>query len=405
MLSLPENSRVVFELLLFLVILSGFAQTVMKYKLVILVTVFSSLFCGAQTAEELFREKNYQGLIRLEKDSSRLSPRELYMLGYAFFQVENDARAVAFYDKAIDKGLDSAYVHCDKGIALRYSKYYGEAIKEFDIAIKKAPNNQMYRSEKGFAHYYAGDLPKAFDVFLEAQKLPNSVQAPFYMVPRIYQENGELDKALSGFNYALKNISKDNEYYISTLADIGALEYGFTKNYSRSAEAYAIALRLNRKKYELYSGLMKALNAEKRYAAADSVFGQMKKAYARYEFPEADMKYKNVVIDEDEWHGQKISIYRSLVQAREVSDASYKIYVLNKEGDEVERTFMIEKSLPAANEPTFRLCEKNKKTGSHLMYPQGWDAEQVPLGELKTSLALVLDGKMKAGSSSTPKVK
>jgi tetratricopeptide (TPR) repeat protein len=375
----------------------------MKHKLVIFLTVFSFVLCMAQKAENLFRDKNYPELVKLEKDSNNLSPRELYMLGYAFFQLENDSRAVAFYDKAIGKGLDSAYVHCDKGIALRYSKYYGEAIKEFDIAIKKAPHNQMYRSEKGFAHYYAGDLPKAFDVFLEAQKLPNSVQAPFYMVPRIYQENGELDKALAGFNKALKHISKDNEYYVSTLADIGWLEYAYTKNYARSAEAYAVALRLNKRKYDLYSGLMKAWNAGKFYARADSVFDLMKRAYDRMDFSDEEMKYKNVVIDEDEWRGQKLSVYRSLAESKESSDAYYKVYLLNKEGDKAERTFMVEKAASGSGTPVYQLCEKSKKAEVHLIYPQSWDSESVPLEDLKKSVMLVLDGKLKAGASSNGK--
>jgi tetratricopeptide (TPR) repeat protein len=375
----------------------------MRSKLVILLTVFSSVFCMAQKAGDLFRDKNYQELVKLEKDSNNLSSRELYMLGYAFFQLENDARAVAFYDKAISKGLDSAYVHCDKGIALRYSRYYGEAIKEFDMAIKKAPHNQMYRSEKGFAHYYAGDLPKAFDVFLEAQKSPNSVQAPFYMVPRIYQENGELDKALDGFNKALKHISKDNEYYVSTLADIGWLEYAYTKNYARSAEAYAVALQLNKKKYDLYSGLMKALNAEKLYARADSIFDLMKKAYDRMDFSDQEMKFKNVVIDEDEWRGQKLSVYRSLAEPQESPDAYYKVYLLNKEGDKAERTFMVEKSASGSGAAVYQLCEKIKKTGAQLIYPQGWDQESVPLEDLKRLVILVLEGKVKAVASSNGK--
>ena len=96
----------------------------------------------AQTASELFEGKNYEALVKLESKSDKLTPEDLFKVGYAFFQLENDLQAISFYDKAISKGFDSAYVYYFKGIALRYNQQYDASIQAFDIALKKDPSNQ-----------------------------------------------------------------------------------------------------------------------------------------------------------------------------------------------------------------------------------------------------------------------
>ena len=372
----------------------------MRKILTFTLTILLYSFSYGQTATELYNSKNYKELVKLEKNADKLTPAELYMVGFAFFQLENDAKAIVFYDKAISKGLDSAYVHYDKALSLRYSKQYDESIKEFDIAIKKAPTNQMYMSEKGFVYYYSGQLDKALPVFLEAQKLPNDFQAPFYMVPHIYHMNNEFDKALKGFYEALNHISKDNKYYISTLTDIGKLEFTVTKDFLKSAKVYSQAINLDTKNYALYPKLIKAYNGAKEYAKADSIFGLMKVAYNNKELSEDDMKFKNVAIDESEWNGQKVTVYKYLVDPKESLDISYKVYLLTKAGDKVERTFMVEQTIQLPDGAKHLLCEKDKKTGSHITYPYGWKTDTIPLDDLKKAVGLVLDGKMKQGASS-----
>jgi len=353
-----------------------------------------------QTSTELYNSKNYQELVKLEKKADILTPDELYMVGFAFFQLENDAKAIQFYDKAINKGLDSAYVHYQKGLSLRYSKHFEEAITEFNIAIKKQPTNQMFMSEKGFVYYYSGQFDKALLVFLEAQKLPNEIQAPFYMVPHIYQHNMEFDKALKGFYEGLNHISKDNECYISTLTDIGKLEFTVTKDFSKSAKAYLQAINLAPKNYELYPKLIKAYNAEKEYSKADSVFSLMKIAYKNKELSEEEMKYKNIPIDEYDWNGQKVTVYKYLEDPKESLDISYNVYLLTKAGDKIERTFMVEKTIRLPDGVKHLLCEKDKKSGSHITYPYGWHTDTISLEDIKKAMGLVLDGKMKQAASS-----
>lgn len=146
----------------------------MKRTLTIILTVSLYSFLYGQTPTELYNNKNYQELVQLEKKADKLSPDELYMVGFAFFQLENDNKAIEFYDKAISKGLDNGSVHFYKGLSYCYLQKYDEAMKEVEIALKKEPTNQEFMNQKGLIYKYKGEEDKALVIFEQATKLPNT---------------------------------------------------------------------------------------------------------------------------------------------------------------------------------------------------------------------------------------
>jgi len=365
---------------------------------VFIILLYSS--SHGQTATELYDKKNYQELANLETRADKLTPDELYMVGFAFFQLENDNKAIEFYDKAIKSGLDNGSVHFYKGVSFCYLKKYDEALKEVNIALQKEPTNQEFMNQKGQIYRYQGQEDKALEFFVEATKLPNTYGEPFFWIAYIYHGRQEFKKALELYYVALDKVPQHNSYYITTLQSIGQLEYTYTKDYKKSANAYTQAVTLDPKDYQYYPKLIKAYNGAKEYAKADSVFELMKIAYERKELSEDDMRYKNIAIDEYEWNGQRVSVHKCLIDPKESLDISYTVYLLTKAGDKVERTFMVEQTIQLPNGPKHLLCEKVKKTGEHITYPYGWDTDIVPLNDLKKAVGLVLDGEMKKGASS-----
>ena len=363
------------------------------------VILFSSLTYG-QTVKELYIQKNYKELSKLEKDSAQLTPDELYMVGFAFFRLENDTKAIEFYNRSIAKGLDDGSVHFYKGLSLCYLKKYEDALKEVDTAILKEPSNQEIMNQKGLIYKYLGQEDKALEVFEQATRLPNTYGEPFFLVAYIYHGKQEFTKALALYYKASENVPKTNSYYVKTLQSIGQLEYTFTKDYLKSAKAYSQVIQLNPTDYEYYPKLIKAYNAAQEYSKADSIFGLMKTAYNRKELPEEDMEFRNIAIDESEWKRQLLTVYRYLVDPKESLDISYKVYLLSKSDKKIERTFMVEKTSQNPDHIKHLLCEKDKKTATHMTYPYGWTTDYIPLADLKKAVTLVLDGKMKPAASS-----
>ena len=369
----------------------------------IITFTFVILLCTlsfGQTINELYNQKNYKELVKLEKDSTQLTPEELYMVGFAFFRLENDRKAIEFYNRAIAKGLDDGSVHFYKGLSLCYLKNYKDALKEVDMAIQKEPSNQEFMNQKGLIYKYLGQEDKALEVFEQATRLPNTYGEPFFLVAYIYHGKQEFTKALALYYKASENVPKTNSYYVKTLQSIGQLEYTFTKDYLKSAKAYSQVIQLNPTDYEYYPKLIKAYNAAQEYSKADSIFGLMKTAYNRKELPEEDMEFRNIAIDESEWKRQLLTVYRYLVDPKESLDISYKVYLLSKSDKKIERTFMVEKTSQNPDHIKHLLCEKDKKTATHMTYPYGWTTDYIPLADLKKAVTLVLDGKMKPAASS-----
>ena len=370
----------------------------------IIICILTTIFCSfsyGQSVTELYNQRNFQELIKLDNKSDKLTADELYMVGFAFFQTENDSKAIAFYDKAILKGLNNGPVHFYKGLSLRFLKKYEEALKEIEMSLKLEPTNQEFMNEKGMVYYSQKDLDKALEIFEEAKNLPNTFPEPYYWIARIYHEKGDFKKALTAYYEAEKNLTIDNSYYFTTLATIGQLEFTLTKDFRKSAIAYEKAIRLDNENYELYYKLMKSYNSAKEFNKADSIFQIVKEAYKNKKLPKDDMEFKAVSIAQFEWNGQIATIRKSLEDAKETLDITYKVFLQNKEGDKVERRFVVEKTIQFEKYgPNFLLCEQDKKTGGHITYPYGWKEENISAEDLEIAVKLVLDGKMKQGASS-----
>lgn len=362
--------------------------------------IFTALLSASiygQNIAELYNSKDFEALIKLEEKVDTLTGEELYMLGFAFFRLENDTKAVELYNKAIAKGYDNGIIRFYKAVSLTYMKKYDDAVKEIDMALKKEPTNQEYMNQKGKIYNAEGLEEKALDYFEEATRLPNTNGESFFWVAYIYHGKKNLEKALKMYYLAAEKVPRENTYYVATLQSIGQLEYTFTQNYQKSALAYAEAISLEPKNYEVYPKLIKAYNASKEYSKAESVFQLLKTAYKNNEL-DPNMKFKNIGIDEYEWNKQKITVFRSLDDAKKVLDVSYKVYLLNKTGDSVERIFTVEKTIQIEKGLKHFLCEK--KEDSSLTYPHGWKTDDIPLEDLKRAIVLVLDDQMQHTATS-----
>ena len=133
---------------------------------IILTFLFGIL--NAQTVEELYNKRDFKELIKFENKSKELTKEQLYCVGYAFFQLENDKKAIEMYDKAIAKGLDNDNIYLYKGLSLRYDQQYDEAVETFKIAIDRNPKGQKNYTELGNTFYYQKKYDSALVYFYKA---------------------------------------------------------------------------------------------------------------------------------------------------------------------------------------------------------------------------------------------
>jgi hypothetical protein len=108
--------------------------------------------------------------------------------------------------------------------------------------------------------------------------------------------------------------------------------------------------------------------------------------------PEDNMKFKNVAVDEFRWNGQWINIFKSFEKPKDMLESIYKVYLIDKSGEKIERKFNIEKTLQVEKtDAEFVVCEESK--GGHTTYPIGFKDDTFTIKELRERIVKILNNK------------
>lgn len=329
-----------------------------KFYLFFLIFTYSTFF--SQKVLKLFNEQNFDEIIKVEKDSETLSGEELYYLGYAFFSKENDLKAIEYYDKALAKKFDNPILYFQKGYSQMFLKQYDKALENINIAISKAPLAEFY-------------VEKA----------------------RIYLIKKDIDNEEKTYIEGLQQSKlKNDKWFLELVKNAGNFYYAQVKNFPKSEKIYIDAIIEYPNEYVLYEKLIKVLNAQNKFVEANKVFDQVKVFYSEKKLSEDNMKFKNFAVDEFQWNDQWINIYKSFEKPKEMLESIYKVYLINKAGEKIERKFNIEKTLQINKaDAEFVICEESN--GGHTTYPIGFKDDSFTLEDLRIQIRKILDKSQK----------
>lgn len=365
---------------------------------IILTFLFGTI--NAQTVEELYNNRDFKELIKYADKSEELTKDQLYYVGYAFFQLENDKKAIEMYDKAIAKGLDDDHIYLYKGLSLRYDQQYEKAVETFKIAIERNPKGQKNYTELGNTFYYQKKYDSALVYFRKARELEFELGDPYFKVPDIYHIQQDFKKALEEYYVSASLINKEDPIYVEILKSIGLLEYAVTKNYTKSIKAYSEVLSILPKEYNLYAKLIKAYYANENFVKGDSIFNILKTKYENEELPTEMQEIKGETVDEFSWNGQRVSAMKYYKTPTEFAEPIYQFFLIDKTGTKVEKKILTEKTSIDLDGTKHILCGIDKETGTHYTYPIGWKTDEIDYKRLKEYVILILDGEMKSQASS-----
>ncbi|WP_142534858.1 tetratricopeptide repeat protein [Saccharicrinis carchari] len=372
-------------------------------KVHITLTIILTFLVGllnAQTVEELYNKRDFKELIKFADKTEELTKEQLYCVGYAFFQLENDKKAIEMYDKAIAKGLDDDYIYLYKGLSLRYDQQFDKAVETFKIAIEKNPIGQKNYTELGNTYYYQKKYDSALVYFRKAREMEFELGDPYFKVPDVYHIQQEFKKALEEYYISASLINKEDPTYVEILKSIGLLEYADTKNYPKSIKAYSEVLSIVPNEYNLYAKLIKAYYANENYVKGDSLFSILKTKYENNELPKEMEEIKGETVDEFTWNSQRVSAMKYYKTPTEFAEPIYQFFLIDKTGTKVEKKILTEKTSFDLDGTIHILCGIDKETGTHYTYPIGWKTDEIDYKKLKEYVILILEGELKSQASS-----
>jgi len=375
--------------------------TIMKKILLTLTTCLLSLSIYAQEQistelEKAYGEEKYDLIISEHSEKvSEYPAKAIYYVGMAYYMKADDNNVLKLMDLSIKKNNTDPDAYFIKGMTLNYMGQFDQAIESFNKAIGLDSSNTNYFSGLGDSYVSQEKYEKALSAYITATEKKEPIDRPFTMIPQIYAELNQPEKALEAFYKSKATISKESDSYINALYNIGLYEF-LNKEYNKSEIAYKELIELAPNDYHSYAKLIQVYYGKKEYEKASPL---KEKLYQAYEQGKLTDNLKSMFcFDQFEWNGKLILAYERF--AVKEGELYYKhiFYIPNEQG-ETEFTIQTENSPISVELGGSKYVLGMDKGGTHSTFRYGFE-EDFDYDDLKETVILVLDEKIKAGASS-----
>jgi tetratricopeptide (TPR) repeat protein len=372
-----------------------------------LVTILLSCFALTSSAQDsvklkiLIDSEQYDEAIKYASQSAELSARALYLVGAAYYMKEDFVNSQKFIDLSLAKNGQDSRTYFFKAYTLNYLGKYEEAIPLFKTAITLKGDDADYYSGLGDSYYQLKQYDQALQAFIKSSELPDVPDHALIMIPDIYVDLGQNDKALAA-NYNFKSkISKQSGDYNQLLYNIGLLEFK-AGNFDKSEAAFQELITLNPEDYHCYAKLIQICYQRKEYDKAKPYRDKLYEANKKGEL-KGNMK-DMFCFDQFKWNDKLIQVFERYQEGPK--DKIYNkhiFYVVNK-NDSIELRIQTEFSPPslAMGGSKYLLCGSNGL--AHINYGIGFN-DDFKYEDLKNTVIKILEKKYIPVATTTVTVK
>lgn len=321
--------------------------------------------------------------------------KAIYYVAMAYYMKADDNKVLKLMDLSIKKDKTDPDAYFIRGMTFNYMGQFDKAIESFNKAIELDSSNTNYFSGLGDSYVSQENYDQALSAYITATEKSEPIDRPFTMIPQIYAELNQPEKALEAFYKSKATISKESDSYINALYNIGLYEY-LIKDYQKSEIAFKELIELAPNDFSSYAKLIQAYYGKKEYEKAKPL---REKLYQAYDQGILKDNLKDMFcFDQFDWKDKLVLAYERF--AVEEGKLYYKhiFYVTNEKG-ETEFTIQTENSPISVELGGAKYVLGMDKDGTHSTFRYGFE-ENFNYDDLKKTVVLVLDEKIKAGASS-----
>ena len=376
----------------------------MKKLFTILLTFLAAYSYGqvdlADDFKKLYSEKKYGEIIKYKlKKNEDLTAKALYYKGKSHYMQSEDKDAMKYFDLAIKKGPVDHDMFYYKGMIYFYASKYSESIEYFDQAISLLPNEPDFYGSKGEAYYNLNQLDSAIFNFEKASKLPDCKTRVLLLMGEIYQEQNKIESALVAYKTALAQLTTNDDSYQNCSFNVGLMQQLLAKlpeakvSLERHIGIYQTDFHAMAKLIQVYYSL----------SEFEKAIPYKEKLYAAHKANKLQKEMKDMFcFDQFIWNGKRIMAFENFEESDDFMFVKHHFYVLNDKGD-------IEYRIDSESSVAIRMNDSNKKyvlclarNGSHFTYWQYLFNDDYEYPELKAAVLDILNEKVKPSGAFIP---
>lgn len=347
--------------------------------------------------KELYNEEQFDTILSRYTDHANDYPaRSIYYIGMAYYMKADDNNCLKYMDMSINKDSKDPDPYYIKGMTYNYMSQFNKAITSFEKALQLDPLNGDYLTGLGDSYLNMENLDKALEVYIKATEQEEAPDRPFIMIPQIYDSMHKREKALEAFYKAKNNISRTSDSFTNILFNIGMYE-ALLEHFDKAEFAFNELLEINPKDYYVCAKLIQIHYARKEFEKAEVLKQKLYKAYSEG-LLKGNMSTM-FCINQFTWQDKQIRVFEKFAEPEGELYYKHVFYVLNGK-DEIECSIQTENSVVSVELGGLKYILGMNKGDTHSTFSVGFK-DDVNYEDLKRSVIMVLEGKLKAAVSST----
>lgn len=357
---------------------------------------YSCLFSQNELAEiqALFDAQSYDRAIELGEQTEKPDAEVLFYLGLCYAEKKEDQKAIAFFNKAIEKNPTEPTYYFHKSLSLLLMEKYTESMLVINKGISIRNDDPRFFGIKGELFYRQKQYDSAFQCYSYGIRLQGCPRRPFQLLMEIADYQNNIPKAEKVLTTALEDIDSLYPAFDYSLFYLAECSYKL-KEYEKM-EAYLLhLLQRNDQNFEAIEKMIQLYYVQKKYEKADYWRKKLYIAHRLHQLPAfLDDEFCFDVLN---WNNKKII---ACERYDENENFYYKqvFYVVNKEGD-IEQQIQTEysKAVKDANKQFVmgKIDGKTHSTYFKLALEKGFEYKQ-----LQEYVFRILEGKENATSVS-----
>ncbi|MGJ4788862.1 tetratricopeptide repeat protein [Leptospira koniambonensis] len=174
-----------------------------------------------EKADRLIENQDYKSALKILLEFEKKRPEDdvlLFKIGFSYFRLEEDQKALTYFEKAIRSNSKEAKYYDYYGATLYFSGKIDEAEKQFLKCIELDPKAQKALSMLGAVYAEKRQPSKAKSFFLKALEIdPDDLRAN-YSLAGLYFNEGELANSQKYFEICYK-LDPENYATVSYLIE------------------------------------------------------------------------------------------------------------------------------------------------------------------------------------------